>query len=77
VVDNNDPGVYHWMPAAEFLRRWYDGGEGWAFAWSRLPAAVRLGLSVLIVAAAVLLLAAAIAALGGLVLLLEPTPCAR
>jgi hypothetical protein len=37
VVDNNDPGKYHWMPAKEFDRRWIDGGTGWAFIWTRLP----------------------------------------
>lgn len=37
VVDNNDPGKYHWMPAAEFDRRWIDGGTGWAWVWTRLP----------------------------------------
>lgn len=39
VVDNNDPGRYHWMPAAEFDRRWVDGGTGWAWIWTRLPKA--------------------------------------
>lgn len=38
VVDNNDPGRYHWMPADEFGRRWIDGGEGWAWIWTRLDA---------------------------------------
>lgn len=37
VVDNNDPGKYHWMSAAEFNRRWIDGGAGWAWVWTRLP----------------------------------------
>jgi hypothetical protein len=35
VVDNNDPGKYHWMPAKEFDHRWTDGGTGWAFVWTR------------------------------------------
>lgn len=35
VVDNNDPGKFHWMPAAEYDRRWIDAGEGWAFIWTR------------------------------------------
>ena len=37
VVDNNDPGKFHWMPASEFDRRWPDGGTGWAFVWKKLP----------------------------------------
>lgn len=61
VVDNNDPGVYHWMPAKEFLSRWYDGGAGWAFAWSKLPVTVRTAImSLLVLAGALLLLAAAV-----------------
>ena len=46
VVDNNDPGKYHWMPATEFDRRWIlGGGTGWAFQWRRLPPAkVAIGL---------------------------------
>jgi hypothetical protein len=67
VVDNNDPGVYHWMPATEFARRWIDGGEGWAFAWSRLPLAAKVSLIVL--AAAILLFASAALAAGGLLAL--------
>ncbi len=59
VVDNNDPGLYHWMPATEFLKRLMDGGEGWVFSWSRLPLVVKLGVSLVIAAAALLLLAAA------------------
>lgn len=37
VVDNNDPGKYHWMPADEYVRRWIDNGMGWAFTWLRKP----------------------------------------
>lgn len=37
VVDNNDPGKYHWMPADEYMRRWVDGGMGWAFTWLKKP----------------------------------------
>ena len=37
VVDNNDPGFFHWMPSDEFLRRFVDGGIGWAFTWLRKP----------------------------------------
>jgi hypothetical protein len=65
VVDNNDPGMYHWMPADEFLRRWYSGGAGWAFAWSRLPAPVRIAAVGLMLIAASLLLLAASTVLGG------------
>jgi len=67
VVDNNDPGVYHWMPATEFARRWIDGGEGWAFAWSRLPLVAKV--SLIIIASALLLLASAALAMGGSVAL--------
>jgi hypothetical protein len=37
VVDNNDAGKYHWMPAKEFLRRFQDGASGWLFVWLRSP----------------------------------------
>lgn len=37
VVDNNDPGKYHWMPTSEYDRRWIDGGIGWAWIWLRKP----------------------------------------
>ena len=37
VVDNNFPGFYSWMPAAEFLRRWKTNGDGWAFIWLQKP----------------------------------------
>lgn len=37
VTDNNFPGEYSWMPASEFDRRWKDGGQGWAWIWTRLP----------------------------------------
>lgn len=60
VVDNNDPGKYHWMPASEFARRWIDGGTGWAWIWTRLPAptlATAVGGVSLIFAAVVLLIA--------------------
>jgi len=73
VVDNNDPGRYHWMPAAEFLRRLMDHGEGWVFAWSRLPAGVRAAVKAAVLAAAVLLLAGA-AALSCITVLFLPEP---
>lgn len=38
VVDNNRPRFYSWMSAKEFARRWIDGGEGWAWVWTRPPA---------------------------------------
>lgn len=37
VADNNDPGKHHVMPATEFNRRWIDGGDGWAWVWTRKP----------------------------------------
>lgn len=45
VVDNNDPGKFHWMPAQEFDRRWVDGSTGWAWIWTRLPFMARVGIS--------------------------------
>lgn len=36
VVDNNDPGKFHWMPSEEYDRRWIDGGEGWAWIWTAM-----------------------------------------
>ena len=58
VVDNNRPGVFSWMTAREFSRRWIDGGTGWAFVWTRKAAmAVAGGGGV------ILLVAAAVAAL--------------
>lgn len=52
VVDNNEPGVFTWMSAREYKRRWIDQGTGWAFVWLRrtarspatIPAAVVVGL---------------------------------
>jgi len=43
VVDNNDPGKYHWMPAPEFARRWIDGDNGWAWIWTRPPKSAVMG----------------------------------
>lgn len=56
VVDNNDPGKYHWMPADEMLRR----DPSWVFAWSRLPTPVKVAaaVSLVLITAALLLLAA-------------------
>ncbi len=55
VIDNNDPGKYHWMPAAEYARRFRDGPKGWGFVWLRSPDGGRamslLPLAVLISAA--------------------------
>lgn len=51
VVDNNDPGKYHWMPAKEFARRFPDAGKGWGFVWLRKPP----GLEILLKAAALLM----------------------
>lgn len=72
VVDNNDPGLYHWMPASEFLKRLMDGGEGWAFAWSRMPLVVKIGISILVAAAALLLLASAALVSAAAAILLTP-----
>ena len=51
VVDNNDPGMFHWMPASEYDRRWFDGPYGWAVAF--LP---QHTVKLVILAAALLLL---------------------
>jgi hypothetical protein len=51
VVDNNDPGKYHWMPASEFAKRWIDGGVGWAWIWTRAKQ-VRVGEWVVVLSAA-------------------------
>lgn len=37
VVDNNDPGKYHWMSADDYKRRFVDGQTGWLFIWLRNP----------------------------------------
>jgi hypothetical protein len=56
IVDNNDPGKYHWMPRAEFDRRFVDGEQGWGVVWLRKPKVFAFALS----AAAVLLVASAV-----------------
>jgi hypothetical protein len=58
VVDNNQPGVYSWMPAKEFVRRWFDGGSGWAWTWTRKPPTTAVAwLAILALAAAAALIA--------------------
>jgi hypothetical protein len=53
VVDNNDPGMFHWMPAAERDRRLKDGGTLWAFAWLRKTSeVVRRPLTLILIASA-------------------------
>jgi hypothetical protein len=61
VVDNNKPGYWSWMPSKEFVRRWYDGGVGWAWIWTRkrIVARAAAGLS-----GVVLLIAAGLTVLG-------------
>lgn len=46
VVDNNNPGQYHWMPATEYDRRAFDGGTLWLFWWHKLPAHLGYGASI-------------------------------
>jgi hypothetical protein len=59
IVDNNDPGNFTWMPSAEYDRRWLDGGVGWAFIWTRLPASAKsFAFALFLLAAALILLAA-------------------
>jgi hypothetical protein len=50
VVDNNDPGNYHWMRSTEYDRRWPDGGVGWAFILNRMPPRQQIGLALFILA---------------------------
>jgi hypothetical protein len=57
VVDNNNPGKFHWMPAKEYDRRAFDGGTLWLFWWHKLPAQA-LGYGVSIMAAVAFLLVA-------------------
>lgn len=62
VVDNNDPGVFHWLPSDEMDVRREDGGFRWLFLLNYL-AVVAGGAShapIAAVAAAVLFLAAAL-----------------
>jgi hypothetical protein len=57
IVDNNDPGQFHWMPTTEFNRRFPDGGVGWAFWWEPSPggpvAALLLATSAVVIVACV------------------------
>lgn len=60
VVDNNDPGKYHWMSADDYKRRFVDGQTGWLFVWLRDPAAASsMTTTVLIVAVACVVCASA------------------
>lgn len=63
IVDNNDPGKYHWMPREEFSRRFMDGPKGWFVVIlyggrppSLAPNAKMAGGALLLAAAAMLLL---------------------
>lgn len=62
VVDNNDPGKYHWMPATEFDKRWVDQGSGWAWIWTRINRKILSGLfaPAVLFAAALIIVCAAI-----------------
>jgi hypothetical protein len=61
VVDNNDPGKFHWMPAAEYARRSIDGGTLWAFAWLyKVIAGVSSTSALILIASAVMLAAGAV-----------------
>lgn len=60
VVDNNRPGFYSIMPAAEWNRRWPDMGTAWAWIWTRLPTAeqtFQVGFLLLCVAGAIFIVA--------------------
>lgn len=53
IVDNNFPGEYHWMPAAEYDARFRANGS-WAFIWTRLPTPAVITLTAAGIGAAVL-----------------------
>jgi hypothetical protein len=54
--DNNRPGVFTWVTAREYARRWIDNGTGWAFSWLHEPFAASIAgeLAALILVAGVL-----------------------
>ncbi len=61
IVDNNDPGKYHWMPAQEYNKRFRDGQQGWGFVWLRMPESrideyQALGAAVLLMAGGMMLI---------------------
>lgn len=63
IVDNNDPGKYHWMPREEFARRFMDGPKGWFVvilyggkSALKVPYAKRAGGALLLASAALMLL---------------------
>lgn len=58
IVDNNNPGYYHWMPRAEFARRLTGGRVGWIVALLKLATSETAVL--LVYAAAGALIAAAL-----------------
>jgi hypothetical protein len=61
IVDNNHPKKYHWMPRAEYDRRFVDGDQGWGFVWLRKH---RVFSAVLALAATLLGAAAALVVYG-------------
>ncbi len=68
IVDNNNPGYYHWMPRDEFARRLTGGTVGWIVALLKLAYAETAGMIVYaaagaLIAAACLLAFAALATL--------------
>lgn len=62
IVDNNNPGKYHWMPRAEFARRLTGGNVGWIVALLKLASSETAAL--LIYAAAGVFFAAAVILIG-------------
>lgn len=56
LVDSNDPGLYHWMPATEFERRAIDGSVFWAFMWLRFPRTAETPAEVMVFGATLVLL---------------------
>lgn len=62
IVDNNDPGYYHWMSADDYKRRFVDGQTGWLFVWLRDPGklAASSTTTMLIIAVAVVVVSSAL-----------------
>jgi len=65
IVDNNNPGYYHWMPREEFARRLTGGRVGWIVALLKL-ATSETAVLLVYVAAGALVAAAALLALSTL-----------
>lgn len=54
IVDNNNPGYYHWMPRDEFARRLTGGSVGWVVALLKLAYSETAGLPIYAAAGALI-----------------------